>query len=330
MPPWNPPRTRCRVCAKRFRSSKPIATPSAIDHIRRRVPPIPESITSAVRFAVPLGLTDITSTLNAKLDQFLITLYFIAAMVAQYQMGAFRIPIVTAIAMSVGAIYTPHFTRLFAEGKPREAIETWRLSIRKVSMLVVPIALVFVVAAEETMELLFTKEYLGASNVFRAYCVLSMMRVAAFGSVIVAAGRPKLVFLAAIISLGANLLLSVPLLFLIGFEGPAIGTVLAFIPMVAAYCWCISRAAGVGFRETFPVVDYLKVVAVGAVAAGAAVVVKLSLPFGAALRLIAITVVLLAVFVLVGWATRLIRREDWLYLGQWFSKKVRRETQPDR
>lgn len=291
---------------------------------------VPFTTGDLFRFAVPLGLTDITSTLNAKLDQFLITLYFIAAMVAQYQMGAFRIPIVTAIAMSVGAIYTPHFTRLFAEGKPREAIETWRLSIRKVSMLVVPIALIFVVAAEETMELLFTKEYLGASNVFRAYCVLSMMRVAAFGSVIVAAGRPKLVFLAAIISLGANMLLSVPLLFLIGFEGPAIGTVLAFIPMVAAYCWCISRATGVGFRETFPVVDYLKVVAVGAVAAGAAVAVKLSLPFGAALRLIAIAVVLLAVFVLVGRATRLIRREDWLYLGQWFSKKLRRETQPDR
>ncbi len=126
------------------------------------------------------------------------------------------------------------------------------------------------------------------------------------------------------------MLLSVPLLFLIGFEGPAIGTVLAFIPMVAAYCWCISRATGVGFRETFPVVDYLKVVAVGAVAAGAAVAVKLSLPFGAALRLIAIAVVLLAVFVLVGRATRLIRREDWLYLGQWFSKQLRRETQPDR
>lgn len=278
------------------------------------------------RFAIPLGLTDITSTLNGKLDQFLITLSFIAAMVARYRVGAFQIPMVTTIAMSVGTVYTPHFTRLFSEGKAREAIETWRLSIRKVALLVVPIALVFAVAAEETIELLFTANYLGASNVFRAYCLLTMGRVAAFGSVIVAAGRPKLVFQAAAISFGSNLVISVPLLLIIGFEGPAIGTALAFIPMVASYCWCIARASGLRFREIFPLGAYLKVVAVGAVAASAAVTFKLSVPFGAALRLTGIAVVLLAVFAMVGTATRLIRREDWLFMGHWFSKKLRRPS----
>lgn len=292
--------------------------------------PSPITTGELFRFAIPLGLTEITATLNSKLDQFMITLYFVAAMVAQYQMGSFRIPVVPAIAMSAAAIYTPHFTRLFADGKPREAIETWRLSIRKVAMLVVPISLVFVVAAEETIELLFTAEYLRAANVFRAYSLLSMMRVAAFGAVIIAAGRPKLVFVAAVTSLGANIAISVPLLFLIGFEGPAIGTALAFIPMTIAYCWCIARASGLKFREIFPLMDYLKVVAVGAVAAGAAVAVKLSLPVGPALRLTAVAVVLVAVFILVGWVTRLIGREDWLYLGQWFSKKLRRETHADR
>jgi len=291
---------------------------------------VPFTTGELFRFAIPLGLTDVTSTLNAKMDQFLITLYFVAAMVAQYQMGAFRIPVVTAIAMSTGAIYTPHFTRLFAANKPLEAIETWRLSIRKVSMLVVPIALVFFVAAEETIELLFTKEYLGASNVFRAYCLLSMGRVAAFGPVLVAAGRPKLVFQAATLTLVANVVISVPLLFIVGFEGPAIGTALAFIPSVVAYCWCISRASGVPLRKTFPLTNYLKVVAVGAVAAGAAVVVKISLPFGPVLRLTAITVVVVVVFVAVGAATRLIRREDWLFVGQWFSEKLRRESGEER
>ncbi len=291
---------------------------------------VPFTTGALFRFAIPLGLTDITSTLNAKLDQFLITLYFVAAMVAQYQMGAFRIPVVTAIAMSTGAVYAPHFTRLFSKGKFREAIDTWRLSIRKVAMLVVPISLVFVVAAEETIELLFTRDYLAASNVFRAYCVLSMMRVAAFGPVIVAAGRPKLVFKAAAISFGSNVVISVPLLFIIGFEGPAVGTALAFIPGAAAYCWYIAKASGMHFREIFPVTDYLKVVAVGAVAAGAAAAFKLSFPFGAALRLTGIAVVLLAVFVIVGSATRLIRREDWLFVGQWFSKKLRRENDENR
>lgn len=280
-----------------------------------------------VSFAFPLGLTDITATLNAKLDQFLIMLAFAAAMVAQYRVGAWQMPLVTTIAYAVGNVYVPHFTRMFSEGRGREVIQTWRLSIRKVSLIVVPMALVFVVAAEETIELLFTADYLRAANVFRAYCLLSMGRVAAFGAVIVAAGRPKLVFQAAALSLAANVGISIPLLLLLGFEGPAIGTALAFVPMVMAYCWCIARAYDMRFSEIFPLADYLKVVALGAVAAGVATAFKLNAPCGPALRLAGVAAVLFSVFVALGAATRLIGREDWLFMGQWFSRKLRRQAE---
>lgn len=286
--------------------------------------PSPVSVKQLFGFAIPLGATDIVSMLNNALDRYLILLAFPAAAFAEYQAGAWQVPIISYVPYAVGIAYAPRFVELFKSGRAREALSIWQRSIEKVSLLVLPFAAIFVVGAEELMELLFTKAYLHAAPVFRMYALLTLGRVAAYGTVIVAAGKPRYVLQAALLSLTSNLVISVPLLFKVGFVGPALGTVLAFIPTLVFYCWCIGRAAGVRTSQVFPLGRYARVLGLSAVAGLVALVFKLEVHGGPGLMLAGEAAIVLAVFGLVGTVTGLIERSDWEFVGNWMRLKVLR------
>jgi len=292
---------------------------ASLRSLYRRAPRVPSPIPlrEMVRFGLPLGLTDIVAVLNNGLDRFLILLMFTDVVFAEYQAGAWQIPIVTRVPYVVGTAMAPQLAEMFRSGRARAAIELWQASIEKVSLIVVPVALVFVVAAEEVVEILFTAEYAGAAPVLRWYSILTMGRVAAFGVVIVAAGRPAFVFQASVLSLLANATLSVPLLVLLGVVGPAMGTTLAFVPIVAFYTWSIARASELPMREILPLRAYARVVAVGLCGVAVALVWKLGMDGSAAFMLGGQALLLLSTFAAVGTATGLVTRDDWRYVWRW-------------
>ncbi len=279
------------------------------------------SLKALFGFAVPMGLTNVVSTLNAKLDQTLIAFSFAARMMAQYRMGAWEIPLITSVAYSVGSVITPQLTKLFGVGKFKEGLDLWRDAASKVSLIVVPIAFVFIVGAEETITLLFTDKYEHSVAVFRCYSLMMLGRVAGFGGVIVAAGKPRYVFQAALFTLLSNVLLSVPALIFIGFLGPAVGTAVAFIPTVVYYCWCISRATGVPIRHTFPLVAWLKVVGTATVGAALAVLFKVSVTWHPGAELAGIALIVIGSFLTLGIVTGLIGKNETDFPTQWFKKK---------
>ena len=184
--------------------------------------------------------------------------------------------------------------------------------------------MVFIVASEETMELLFTASYLRAAPVFRWYCVLTLGRVAAFGSIIVAAGAPRYVFQAAVFSMLSNALLCWVLVKLIGFNGPAMGTTLAFVPTVIFYCLCIARATKVDFVKIFPLVGHLRIVLLAALASLPAWWLKYHVDWPAAARLPVEAALTLGGFALLGTLLGEIRRDDWLFLSNWFKLSMLR------
>ncbi len=286
--------------------------------------PSPISAGELFRFSFPLGMTDIVNTLNVGLDRYLILFVMGEAALAEYVMGAWQIPLVTSIAYSVGHVYMPRFVRLFKEGRAEEAIAIWRASIQKVSLIVVPVCAIFVVGAEPFVSLAFTSRYAAAAPIFRLYCILTMARVASFGSMLVAAGRPGWVLRASFASLLSNLVLSVPLVLVMGFVGPALGTVLAFIPTVAAYCWAIARASGQPANRIFPLFAYLKVVSVVAVPSLVAAWLQHSVLAGLspAVSLLTTAAIILGGYAVVGTMSGQITRSDWGFASRWIRLKI--------
>ena len=278
-----------------------------------------------VRFSLPLGLTDAINILNARLDLWLVLAFFGAEVVAVYKVGAWQIPLVTSLAYSIGTAYLPRLRRSFSAGRPREAIALWQASIDKVALVSVPIGAVFMVGATDFVRVAFGEAFVAAAPVLRAYAFLTGARVAAFGAVMVAAGRPGYVVHAALFTLGSNLLVSLPLTLALGTVGPALGTAIAFVPTVAFYCWFIARAAGRPLTTIFPLRRVLRVVAVVLGPALLAGGLRSALPLHPLVGFGLTTGTILLGFSALGTATRLITPDDWRYAASWVSLRILRE-----
>lgn len=274
-----------------------------------------------IAFALPLGATEMLGQINAQLDRWLVLLALPTLRFADYQAGAWQVPIVGTIAYSVGAAYTSDLVRLFQSNQPYAALELWKKGIRKTTLVVVPITMALVVSADELMPLMFTNAYASAADIFRCYSVLTFLRVAAFGNVLVAAGRPGLVVRAAGLGLLYNVLLGIPLVLTIGFVGPALGAALGFILTVTTYIFLIARAARVPARHVFPLANYLRVFVLASVAGALGYGVKHLLPLHAALLLVAEIVTVLGAFLLLGALTKTIERSDWAFVRDWLRLK---------
>lgn len=284
----------------------------------------PVTVKQLFRFALPLGATDVVALLNQQFDRWLILLSFPAIAFAEYQAGAWQIPVLSTIAYSVGAAYMPALVQAFGRGAAREAIDIWRGALVKVSLIVVPVTLGFTVAARDLMQLLFTEAYVGAAPIFQLYSVLTLGRVATFGSVIIAAGAPRYMLQAALLSLVANVVLAIPLTFSVGFVGPALAAALAFWPMVAFYCWSIARATKLPTASIYPIGAYLRVLLLSGVGGALAYFTLPFLPPAPALRLAYSVATTVAVFALLGSLTRTIAREDWQYARDFVRLKFAR------
>lgn len=275
------------------------------------------SLLEVFRFVLPLGITDVVGQVANRIDRYMVSAAFPAAAFAEYHVGAFQIPVLTTIAYSVGMAYTPHFTELFREQRAKQAIELWRRSIEKVALIVLPCSIVFVVAAEPFIELLFTSDYARSASVFRWYALITLGRVATFGSVLVAAGQPRYVLRSAVATLLLNAGFSWLGLSLWGFAGPAIGIALAFVPMATAYCHYIAKATGLRLSETFPLLEYLKLLALACLAGLPAWLFSRWVQLPALLSIAATAGIVLGIFVALGWLTGRITRADFEYLRQW-------------
>lgn len=285
---------------------------------------------ATLRRALPLGLTDIAGAIAARLDRHLVLAWFSVEAFAEYQVGAWQIPFIVNIPYAVGTATAAPMRELFAAGRGPAAVALWRASIHDVALVVVPVSMVFLVAAPSVVELLFTARYLPAVPVFRCYTALTMARVAAFGVVLVAAGRPRDVLFAAVFGLAASVAIALPFTAWLGPIGAAIAAVLAFVPAAGVYCWRIAQAAGVPLARTFPLGTFARLVVWAAIpGALAAVLVDAFDPSPARGLLVTIAVVGVGFAAL---ATRAgdLDRDHWRYLARWLSLRPLRDRAVDR
>ncbi|MBI5487502.1 MAG: oligosaccharide flippase family protein [Deltaproteobacteria bacterium] len=287
----------------------------------------PVSVRTIFRYALPLGLSEITSILNQRFDRFLVAAMFTSSQFADYFVGAWQIPVITIIPFAVGNVLMPRFTELFQTGRGADAVALWRLSAEKICLIILPVAVLFVVSAEETVTLLFGQSYAGAAWVFRIYTLVLLGRVAAYGNMLAAAGRTREVLYATSLGLVFNVVASVPLAYAIGFTGAAWGTVAAFVVIVAYYLRQIAQSSGVPLRQVFPFARWAQVLGVCAAAAAPAVAFKLFVPAEPWLALAGQAGAMFITYSVLATALGLIRRSDWAYVRDWLSLRGLRSAE---
>jgi len=204
-------------------------------------------------YAIPIGISAAVGILTLWLDKMIISLYFRdPGLFAIYSVGAMEIPFVGILLGSVSSVIMPELSRLHHGGRTAELLKLWHESMVRVGMAVFPTFVFGMIFAGRIMETVFSERYLGAAAPFRIYLLMLPLRVAFYGPVLMALGRPRLVLWGALGDLTGNLVLSLMLVRTVGFLGPAISTALMTYVHVAFLIYMIASILGVTASEVMP------------------------------------------------------------------------------
>ncbi len=270
-----------------------------------------ELVKEQFAYSIPLGISQVLWDINRQIDKYIIAAVLPVTIYAEYVVGAWEIPLLPAIAYTVSLAMMPNLVRCVANGDQSALLDLWHRAIKKVSVLVLPLAVMFLVVAEEIIILLFTADYAAAAIPFRIYTMSVLLRVGAYTSVLKALGETTVIYRSAAYLLFINLALGIPLALWLGMSGPPLATLIANIAMWGYALTNISRLLHVDIGRVFPFAFYLKSLSVAFVAAIPALLVQETLVLQHTALLAVVMITYLTSYVGIARITGLVEPGHW-------------------
>lgn len=262
------------------------------------------------RYSVPLSLAQVFWGLNRQLDKYIVQ-WFLPASFAVYAAGAYEIPIIPTIAYSVASVMMPQLVGHYLREERPQLLELWYKSIRKVTVIVLPLVMVFIVAAEEFIALLFPENYAEAVIPFRIYTVILLQRVASYSNMQKALGSTREITYSAIYGFVINAVLCIPFILWLGIAGPPLASLIANL---FTWWYALSRIQillKVKFSEVFPFAFYGKALLVAALATLPVFLLKNQWEMPAAIGFPVLAISYLLVYVILAKVTKILPEKDW-------------------
>lgn len=205
-------------------------------------------------FLIPVFFTGAIDTLSNFLDRLLVAHYYQAPDLAVYVCGAIEIPLVGVLLGAITPVLFPEVSGSAAGHDRAAALQLWRASIRKTSVVLFGFLFALLWVAPELFSFVFSGRYSGSAAYFRIYLALIPLRVAAYLPMLMALGSPRAATVAAAGEVLLNLVLSLFFMRVAGWgmAGAAWGTVVATYVEVAFCLAVIRRKLDVGWRDVMP------------------------------------------------------------------------------
>lgn len=211
-----------------------------------------------LRYATPLGLSAALGALCRWLDKVIISSHFPPEAYAVFEVGAREIPFVPVLLGSVSTVLLSELNRIggrgneATDGDRATMLQLWQEATVRVATVLIPLSVFLFAFAGQIVPFVFSARLAGAVAPFRIYLLMLPLRIAAYGPMIMALGRPRAVLWGIVGDLSGNLILSLLLVRWIGLLGPAISTVIMTYGHVGFLLWMIRKTAGVRRWEVLP------------------------------------------------------------------------------
>ena len=280
-----------------------------------------------IRFAVPLGSSLLVNRMNRYADKFVVGALLTPGALAEYNIASQEIPLVAVLPYAVGTVLITRYVRLVKDDRRQELLELWYRGIRKMSLFVVPIAVLLIAIAPEAIPLVFGREKYEASiRPFQICATVLLLRVASFSSILQSFGDTRAVLWVALSRFAGNIALTIPFTLWWGTIGTAAATALASYLNLFHILAVLSRHMQLPAHRVLPFGYYGKVLAAALVSAAATWGLRLLgvLPLEEAPRMGATVLAYGVVFLVVGCLTGVVSREDRAHLWDWVRLKYLR------
>lgn len=118
---------------------------------------------------------------------------------------------------------------------------------------VLPVVGATMLASPILFPLVFGEAYADSARIFNIYLLLALTQVVFPQAILTARGETRVLWHVSLVELAVNILLSIPLYYLLGMPGVAWGTLIAFtVEKIILFIW-VNRKCGIAWRDIFPV-----------------------------------------------------------------------------
>jgi O-antigen/teichoic acid export membrane protein len=192
-----------------------------------------KSMREMVKYAVPLGLAGMISTIMLQTNKIIVSAMCTPEEFANYVNGAFEIPLIGIITMSISSVILVDMTKYVHQGDKAQALELFKKASTKSALILFPAFIFLLISGKSFIVTLYSEKYLESIIPFYIYLFVLPMRIVIYGSALMALGQSRVILIRSIFDLIINILLSIVLVHFMGYLGAAVATI------VTLYVWTV-------------------------------------------------------------------------------------------
>ncbi len=223
---------------------------------------------SQLLYSVPVSGSEMVASVSKSVDRIVVSRFFSPSTYAVYSNGAMEIPVSGLLTGAISSVVWPELSRMHGEKRKEDLLSIWLNTTDKTAFLVMPLFFFFLIHAPDVMTVLFSAEYLASVLPFRIHLFLLPLRIAQYSVLLLAMGATRTVLYGAAGDLVVKLGLSVGLVSVLGYAGPAVAAVSSTWLEVAYYLLVARRLLGVGIGAILPWKRLLRTWLIAGVACG--------------------------------------------------------------
>ena len=220
-----------------------------------------------LKYSLPLAASSMVGLVGRLLDRAIISVNFTPSQFATYAVGALELPLDVIFQSSVANVLRASLPPLVKQRKLKEVVGIWRESVRKLALIILPVFVFVAVFSYEFITLLFTDSYADSVHVFRIYLLLMPLHIFVLSLIPQVFGLTKISFQITLATVSVNVVLSLLLVSLVGYYGPAIATVTSTYVGVSIYFLVAMRLLNATVMELVPFAAIARVLMIAIVAA---------------------------------------------------------------
>ena len=277
-----------------------------------------------INFSIPLGVSALVNQFNKWADKSIVAFFLTEQAFADYLIGAQEVPIIRVIPFAVGSVLISRYVYYQMNNKKEKLIDLWHKGIQKVSILIIPLSIFFIVVAPQFISFLFESgetNYQNAILPFQIYNLIILIRVAHFGSILQAYADTKGIFQLSVQLVLLNVILSIPFTFLFGIVGTATATLLANVINWVFTIKKIGGHLGIHAKNVIPIIHYIKVLGLSIIIGVIIYLLNQYFIFNDLLSMTISFVIFISLYLLFGSIFKVLNKSDWLNLKSLISFK---------
>jgi len=212
-------------------------------------------------YSVPLALVTLVWLIAGTFNKAILAGSFTPEEFAIYSVGTLEIPLDTIFQVSVANVLRASLPPLIRDGNLAEVVRVMREAMRKLSIIMLPSFVFLFGHSEQFITLLFTTRYAESVHVFRIYLLLMPLYMLILSPIPQVFGRTRVNLYINLIAAALLLVVSYPMLKIIGFYGPAIAVVGTQYFSAIIFILVVLRFTRTTPLRLFPMLSLLRVVA---------------------------------------------------------------------